>query len=131
MSNKEYVTYEQAKVLKELGFDTECDYHFSKEDAPGGLVWGIKSFAPANHNANGYLSIPTLAQAAKWLREEKNLHIQVMLNGVRTMYFVRVYVIEGNAPVYEVEGQFDDYESALSAGISKCLEIINEKRNRL
>ncbi len=123
--NEEYVTYEQAKALKAAGFDYECDYHFSKEDAPEGLVWGIKSFAPANHNANGYLSIPTLAQAAKWLREEHNIHISVnpCFDGRWECQIVDI------SPLWYFDRYYmgDSYEAALSAGVSKCLEIINDK----
>lgn len=125
MSNEEYVTYEQAKVLKAAGFDYECDYHFSKEDAPGGLVWGIKSFAPANHNANGYLSIPTLAQAAKWLREKKNLHISINCQNKDEWSYAIFKIGETSATNYGINNK--SYEAALSAGVTLCLGIINDK----
>lgn len=73
MSNEEYVTYEQAKVLKAAGFDYECDYHFSKEDAPGGLVWGIKSFCTCKSQCE-WLSVYTnFGTSGKVVAREKEL----------------------------------------------------------
>jgi len=119
-----YVTYEQAINLKYLGFDYPCYYYFTGEGTPAGCVWHTTNEdAPIDYNKTIYAlcSMPTLKLAAKWLRSN-GWHIQVMINGIRNMYFVQVYEFVCNGKVIESERLFDDYEKALSEGINIAIE---------
>ena len=83
----------------------------------------MKPFAAMkNFNATtGKTSAPSLYVAAAWLRRN-GWHVQPMLNGVRSMYFVRVLETVGNGEVIEGEQQFDEYEGALSHGIDLAIK---------
>ncbi len=106
--NEEYVTYEQAKALSEAGFD-----YFGAD----------KLYIDKASNKRYDRS--TLAQAAKWLREKKNLHIMIgCQNKDEWGYFISE-IGATSAMAYGINNE--SYEAALSAGVSKCLEIINDK----
>lgn len=48
-----------------------------------------------------------------------------IVNGVRSMYFVRVLETVGNGEVIEGECQFEEYEGALSHGIDVAIKRMN------
>lgn len=128
-----YVTYEQAVKLKELGFEGNGLKHYIRQGYykfPNGYI------SPIKHDGDGILvqfrnedaekiPAPRLDQAAAWLREEKRIHVEP--------YFVYetsfdLYVKSQAYSVFKREEQcFDSYESALSAGIDKALELLTDK----
>ena len=70
---KEFVPYNEALALKELGFDEPCFGYYSN----GNLVYG-------NHTNNMMqrfrYSAPTHSQAFRWFREKHNLHSEILLD---------------------------------------------------
>ena len=132
---EDYVTFEQAQRVKELGFDWKCNHYYQDND---------KSFHQnfyENHSKHSRMrykedntfikvtlcSAPTLSQAQKWLREVKKEHIIVCLDRWVTNkpYRFDLYQEFGE----ELYGQcvvndFQTYEEALSAGISAALKSI-------
>ncbi|WP_290144758.1 hypothetical protein [Muribaculum intestinale] len=133
MNPDDYVSYPLALALKKAGFDYPCYFYYTRKDAPDDHVWSTTSEeAPIDYNRSVYAgcSMPTLAQAQKWLRERA---IEVDVNpmfshGGRDGYDWDVYydftgypVIRGVLPFAET------YESALSAGIAAALELIEKK----
>jgi len=67
------VSFEQAKRLKEAGFDWECQYYYVKGDEEDVRL-------TYHQNFNGIVdssepkSAPTVALALKWFRDVKNIH---------------------------------------------------------
>lgn len=88
MTKEEYVSYEQAVKLKELGFDYKC-YDFFTEDVKLPLS-EIKPFPkPKNWNeSEDKISAPRLDQVQKWLREIKGIDIEP-----------RVWLVGGNVNI--------------------------------
>lgn len=68
----EFVTFEIAKKLKEKGFKEKTYKHYY----PDSNDWFISS-SPECDNYSGYLDVPTISQALKWLREEKRMFVIV------------------------------------------------------
>lgn len=68
---KNFVTVEQAKLLKELGFDQYCDHVYNSEGTFH--ITNILSFD--YRERNNYYGAPTLSQVQEWLRVEKNVLI--------------------------------------------------------
>jgi hypothetical protein len=70
------VTYEQAKRLKQLGFDWKVNHFISHEDMnPDGEHSEIKlgdRLFDYNHFSDTF-SAPTVALALKWIRDEKGI----------------------------------------------------------
>lgn len=123
MDNTDYCSYELAVKLKECGFGLECHHYYHGNKICEGC---------GNNNYNdirGYpncFSAPLLWEAQKWLREKKKMHCQVLLNGVRSMYFWQVRELVGNGRYADSTHQYDVYEDAMSDCTSAALELIKK-----
>lgn len=135
MTTEDYVSFETAKLLKEKGFDAECDYLY----VDGQLVRA--QGCACNWNSGETLftdyknecSAPTLQMAMKWLREKHNLHIEIritnhsmsdMINLVK-YYWVIANTETGRwrdeSTIYTVKA-FDKSEEACEDAIKHCLK---------
>ena len=144
-----YVSYEQAKRLHELGFDgvekyyvTEnfclgSDPYFFNTYSVGDLVNDVVVYFVNENNEDDFRGIPAprLEQAQAWLRE-KGIFLMIdpryyqgdALKDVKWCFIIQ--------PLDDIGGQyrsercgklFDTYESALSKGIDKALELLTVK----
>ena len=136
-----FVSLEVAKLLKKAGFDWEiCDGYIIYED-DGGFTTEFQT----PHNFNGdngglfidyrghkeVLSRPTLSVAQRWLREVKNISVDIS----STCYSKWEYVIrkinqldhKDNTILVLTSCGFYTYEETKEAGIKKALELILEK----
>lgn len=115
-----YVSLEVAKLLKEAGFDWKCD----------------RFYDCTNSDCVRYeeYSAPILAVAQKWLREIKNIdiNIEISISNESTLeysYWAWLHNISNITRIihYDCLGyayQYDSYEEAQEAGIKKVLELI-------
>lgn len=128
MNNEDYCSYELSKALKAAGFDEPCYSKWAVE--PGGKPFLMGSclagFVSSECKGRDVLA-PFLWQAQKWLREKKKMHCQVLLNGVRSMYFWQVRERIGNGRYADSTHQYDVYEDAMSDCISAALELIKKR----
>ena len=69
MITEDYASFEIAKLLKEKGFDWDCQYCYIDEDDSDKEQLEV----PTGYDAE--IDAPTLQMAMKWLREVHNLHI--------------------------------------------------------
>ena len=134
-THEDYVSFKQAVKLKDLGFNWEVVKGYSH--FPGEKV---KTLNAQEENVNAIckwcFAAPTLAQAQKWLREVKELDIDIMLfrdidareepPKIKRYYNCEIAYSEDSEDLYE---DFDSYEQALSAGIDKAIQIIKEHNN--
>jgi hypothetical protein len=119
------VTYNQAIALKSLGFDVPCAAWYNyKAELRDHIVETTSSNTGSFTKMPDCADAPDLYDAAAWLRRN-GWHVQPMLNGVRSMYFVRVYELIGNGDVIEGERQFDEYDDAVSHGIDLAIKRLN------
>lgn len=148
MMKEDYVSYDQAERLKSLGYEgydhmfdmyyaTRCycegnnPYYFDticagdlisdpkrREDEYDGWVIDEEYSIPA----------PTLYQAQKWLRETKNIHLEIRYtsNPQYEPYLGKVVIIENhpNPNTIVDTDTCDTYEEALSSCIDKALDIL-------
>lgn len=124
---EELVTLETAKLLKEKGFDWNCERTIScgkivrRYDCPQ----GISCCTEIDGELVEFLC-PTLYVAQKWLRESKNLHIEISyMYGDYWIYDILTI------PRHDLVGLSDrplehykSYEEALEAGIQEALKLI-------
>lgn len=115
---KEFVTYEQALALKELGFDEPC---FGTWDRPDKLWIG--------NPVNGVLDIPEdiilaplYPQAFRFLR--KNRHLKFFIKEDDFRESVYEYGIK---EVINITG-FKTYEQAELECLKELIELANEKK---
>lgn len=122
-----YVSLEVAKLLKEAGFDWKCKYAYittPADDMPTGEE-GI--FTEYFENVNWLISAPTFEVAQRWLREVKELNIEISTWPGALWRWV-VWKINPDRRIIASKHQnYKSYEEALEAGIKKALEIILEK----
>ena len=130
---KEFVPYEQALALKELGFDEYC--------------LGLYSYASRNtidmqhviHTCKASSKLiwmrvptPTFSQAFRWFREKYNEHTILIpycdSSGKVLSYRFEIVVQDYNLDDFESECKDYTYEEAELECLKKLIEIIKEKK---
>ena len=120
--NKEFIPYEQALELKELGFDEPCfaTYEFGKihinefkNDCPYELCLKTKVF-PA----------PTFSQAFRWFREKYDLFCWVEKFHKDETYIFQI----PPANFTKIQGHYTTYEEAELACLKKLIEIVKSNK---
>ena len=114
----EIVLFDLAQKLKEKGFKTEnTDWCY----LDGDLVQ-VKKYI----NISPYEYAPTISQVLKWLREEKKIHIEILI-GRFGWYYEIAFDINENDGLYEFYmdyplEHYKTYEQAALAGIQYTLD---------
>ena len=131
---KEFVTYEQALALKELGYN-ERGFGFYEKKKLVISTW---------LNSNSYLKIdfekgkpritaPTFSQAFRWFREKHNLlssevYDRGLNNGkLPIIHSYSFKILNLNNFNDNYSGIFKTYEEAESACLDKLIEIVKNK----
>lgn len=121
---EELVTLETAKLLKEKGFNEYCKNVIDIDNILSETLYRTNDNLPKQ-----CFSLPTQSIAQKWLRETKNLHIEIYRSAVGYGYAI---VKADNGTWQEDDdsrgpndgGLWDTYEEALEAGLVECLKLI-------
>lgn len=111
MITEQYVSFKTAKLLKETGFNGECNFIIDDD--------GCKLFRP------------TQQLAAKWLREKHRIALDVAfippsVDGDVWQYFVGEMddmIWEGE---YETGRKYATYEQAMEAGLQEAIKLIKK-----
>jgi hypothetical protein len=125
--NKEFVTYEQALALKELGFDEKCfafyngnfldstDYNFD-DDTSKDIGLCIKA--------------PLKQQVFRWFREKYQLECISERSGRWLWYKFEIYELYKDCKLMRcTKLEFTTYEEAENACIDKLIEIAKQQDN--
>ena len=134
----QFVTYEQALSLKELGFDMPClkEFHSKNLITPSTGDESTNTELIELYGDNSVIGAPLKQQVFRWFRDNHKLQSNII--------FYECYYEHGDKNVYEVniessvdydfhlhitplEG-FKSYEEAESACIDKLIEIITNKK---
>ena len=117
---KEFVPYELAVKLKQIGFDEPCFGFYSN----GELIYNIFT---NNEMQRFRYAAPTFSQCFRWFRENYNLYHTIDKQGY---WFFQIKKDEGFGDLTEVIVTYDynSYEEAELACLDKLIEIAeNEK----
>jgi hypothetical protein len=131
---KEFVTYEQALALKELGFDETCImayYHLLSEDKKDKL---FMRYNDNKTNSDNAISAPLYQQAFKFFREKYGLSACALLK-MRDSKRVSFYIINelDNRLIQskffksKISNLYKTYEEAELECLKKLIEIVKEK----
>ena len=104
---KEFIPYEQALALKELGFDEPC---MSSRDM---------------NNGKGLIQIPLYQQAFRWFREKHKLHFTITSISQESWQWHITKPGESLGKLYDED--FYTYEEAELACLNKLIELIKTK----
>jgi hypothetical protein len=115
---KEFIPYEIALALKELGFDKPCFGYFYTEDKFFNTI--IKN---SDLDEECSVAMPTYAQAFRWFRKKYQIDSWVYpnLNGLYSVSIVRRGVGLGKVSEYQT------YEEAELECLKRLIEIVKEK----
>jgi hypothetical protein len=131
---KEFVTYEQALALKELGFDERCFANwFLAEDGE------LRAVTPIENEDEWYdenwtnleTSAPLKQQVFRWFREKYFLDCEIYVqeeHGYKFYHYLVLQLVRGNIEWKSKNTtRFKIYEEAESACIDKLIELAKTK----
>ena len=132
---EDFVTYDQAVRLKELGFNWKCNHTYDNATQKRHEHTEDDYYVSPYHDFNnetygvplGHISAPTLSLAQKWLRETKNLIVETnVVAYVSNQY--RPRLVRKGVDEYHIDYPLEEtYDKALETGITKALEIIQKE----
>lgn len=102
---KEFIPYEQALELKELGFDDYSQYYV-EDTMIINILW---------------------QQAFRWFREKQGYHIDLFVDDDKTFGFCITYFTYTARVDKPIQRQFNTYEEAELACLKKLIEIVKNK----
>jgi hypothetical protein len=128
---KEFIPYEQALALKELGFDEPCLSSWTyktKERIPtlygcGALLFDTDGLI-TNQTEDIICSAPLYQQAFRWFREKYGLHYRILFGTEKYAYSI----LDNKGQVDVVRLHLNiEYEEAELECLKKLIEIIKQK----
>jgi hypothetical protein len=125
--NKEFIPYEQALELKELGFDEECIGWYPNNSAALSLH-GVFIGKPSLGSYKLLAYAPLYQQAFRWFRERYLLHHEIACGD--NVFWFR-YGKNGYISILSIDTNNDSYwqtyEEAELACLKKLIEIVKNK----
>ena len=131
---KEFIPYEQALALKELGFDEECLAIYTtystvnKRNYKNPVLKIVRQ--ESQFTQKGVTKAPLYQQAFRWFREKYNLFGEINLTtkqeDVKEFEF---FVLDINEPLFESD-DYKKYKEAELACLEKLIEIVEEKNKK-
>lgn len=125
---KEFIPYELALILKELGFDLICFmayYHLSNKEEKDKL---FSRYNDNNTNSDNSISAPLYQQAFRWFREKYGMYGDITRDKDQTELFTFFITTSDNVhPISICFKEFNNYEEAELACIRKLISIVKEE----
>jgi hypothetical protein len=128
---KEFVKYEHALALKELGFDEPTIFSFANKELMVRLgdfeaSWCMMGEVEVMDYNNipslpNHISAPTYQQAFRWFREKQNIDNCISYSRIEDNSWYYQYYKSG------LVGGFKTYEEAEQACLDKLIEIAKNK----
>jgi len=132
---KEFVPYEIALALKELGFNEPSPIYYLDElhhtpitVTPFGHKYKLDSYPSNSDLCEGWVSTPLFSQAFRWFREEYNLLSEIGLRDREDLSTWKFEItIIGKYEMKHNSISYNTHEEAELACLIKLIEIIKEK----
>ena len=119
---KEFIPYEQALSLKELGFDEECfSYYNYKEEITFSSCFNKLPIIMSGKKC----AIPTFSQAFRWFREKYGLKIgiDVWANNYEKWWYCIYSKKNGEWDILLENNNIEFYEEAELECLNKLIEL--------
>jgi hypothetical protein len=118
---KEFVPYEIAFELKELGFDEPCIAQWNDSNGFDGFGGNYRN---SYFTYPDQVAAPLYQQVFRWFREKYNYHYEIVLNKNRDLPYT--YVVD--TPKLYLRSPFHKtYEEAQFECLKKLIEIVKNK----
>jgi len=123
----EFVPYEQALELRQLGFDNLPLYYYNSFGYLTPFISFVSNVTPNNQSLfEGVCYAPLYQQAFRWFREKHELIFHIECD-----YNIFLGYIHGYIPIYSLYPYSGDcyktYEEAELACLNKLIEIVKNK----
>ena len=130
--NKEFIPYEQALELKELGFDESCLAFYDGKGTE-------QIYFNSHRNGSGdyepfkkmeritWFGAPLYQQAFRWFRERHGLYPEIFVDDNKTFGFLISSFIEEGRLNKPIKRQFSTYEESELECIKLLIEIVERK----
>jgi hypothetical protein len=132
--DKEFIPYEQALELKELGFDEPCFGYYGNSEEDSTIVLELRTISQEGDLAKRICSAPLYQQAFRWFREKHNLFVNFPIDQTSKPKFC-YHIVEYYED--EVTWEWKDnwgwsflyrtYEEAEIECLKKLIEIVKQK----
>ena len=120
---KEFIAYEQALALKELGFDEEClGWYVSKTSQ----TLEIELVKQENLLRDAIIA-PLYQQAFRWFREKYGLHPHICYLDEFEVWHYDIYKLAHGLWIKPKIRQKDTYEEVELECLKKLIEIVKKK----
>jgi hypothetical protein len=130
---KEFIPYEQALELKEIGFDEPCFGYFE----PNGEFNYIEShilkdmpYLAKNSEWQDICGAPTFSQAFRWFRKNHGLYSSIIFKKSYPDNYVTglewyIIICGGDGVLFDTDGTYT-YEEAELACLKKLIELAKQ-----
>ena len=142
LTEKDYCDYETCVALKELGYKVPTSAYYMPKNSQ--LIFVINQFRGgaamdcfySNNSlskecmASDFIDAPTMWEAQKWLREEKNIIVDVRYGAQYYNVVLNHTITCGRHIVKDKNNRIADftkYEEALSEGIKSAVKRLKDK----
>ena len=124
----QFVTHEQAGLLRELHFDWECNIYYTNiniDIPPWEREQAEMHFGFNKNNRKDYstCSVPTVALALKWLRDVQKIFscVDFSITSFHKGYYWRYFSFDNKDFCNKTKKLFGSYEAAESALLDEIL----------
>lgn len=149
MNNKQLsiVTFEQAQVLKKLGFDWTTTTFYNPDDefqkiSPLHYSYGVKDFNAKTENPHidKFISAPTISLTLKWIRDLHNLSGEIFAtaSGWRWKICKALDDLTGGTDITDSGfdgpndgGAWDTYEDCAKCCLDELLNLIENEDTQI
>lgn len=115
MKAKHYVSFEAARLLKEKGYNEECEYAYNE------INMQIERIGANANYISDYCSAPTLLEAMDWL-EERGIGIEITYDSIDNEWFSSVTILSKRLSSLADSGK--DRNECMNEAIKKGLELL-------
>lgn len=127
----DFVNYEQAKELKNIGFDEICLTIYLRGELRDQYLlincpWRVNSLI----NSIDIVTAPLYSQAFRWFREKHKLYS--LCDPMLDVWVIEIRELKGDDGNPSIIGypdlEYNSYEEAQSACLNKLIEIVKNER---
>ena len=137
MLKESYVSFDTAKLLKEVGFEANLKTIYVEEEKDEWAFWDSGAKRSDYNYFDDTIACPTQALAARWLREAHGIHVSsnIFMDSANdadgktvdewTFWSYNLFDNSGRI-IEESDDRYDSYEEALEAGLQKAIKLIRK-----
>ena len=134
LTEKDYCDYETCVALIEMGVVGTSRYYYDKKNhklhiTNYGIIYTVRTAS-----ASDYVLAIHLYDAAKWLREEKKIHIEPYLISILNGHPEFKWLITNEKQPFFIHNstnskdRYNSYEKTLNEGIKEAIKLLKEEK---